>query len=99
MQEIFDMGIGFSLQTNDFKSKGIVVEENTKEQIQEITEEMVLRLNGKWEDTKLDKQNQNYFIKKFKNNLKTEKQKKLHGKFFIKIGSKFLKNNLNWLYN
>ena len=99
MQEIFDMGIGFSLQTNDFKSKGIVVEENTKEQIQEITEEMVQRLNGKWEDTELDKQNQNYFIKKFKNNLKTEKQKKLHGKFCIKIGSKFLKNNLNWLYN
>jgi putative glycosyltransferase (TIGR04372 family) len=99
MQEIFDMGIGFSLKTNDFKSKDIVVEENTKEQIQEITEEMIQRLNGKWKETEIDKQNQIHFIKKFKNNLKTEKQKKLHGKFYIKIGSKFLKNNLNWLYN
>ena len=99
MQEIFDMGIGFSLHASDFKHKGIVVEENTKEQIQEITEEMVQRLNGKWEDTELDKQYQNYFLKKFKYNLKTEKQKKLHGEFYIKIGSRFLKNNLNWLYN
>ena len=54
MQEIFDVGIGFSLKTNDFKSKGIVVERNTKEQIQEITEEMVQRLNGKWKDSELD---------------------------------------------
>tara|TARA_Y100000590_G_scaffold439667_1_gene563999 strand:+ start:20296 stop:21645 length:1350 start_codon:yes stop_codon:yes gene_type:complete len=107
LSEIFSYGVAFAFDTEIFKQKGIELAENTPEEIKDLAIEIVEIFESKKklseEDTKLQKKFQNLFAKNYEisnpiKNLKSYwKKKKVHGQIRASYGTKFLRENKNWL--
>ena len=105
LKETLKIDVQKSSNTNYYKKNQLRIIENTEDEIKDIVEEMVLKLNNKWEDKEDDLKLQNRFHKIFltfvndlKNNLKGDPNIKfLHGKLKFKCGSRYLKENKWWL--
>lgn len=90
IHEIIKSGVGRLHRTEEILSRGIELVDNTPEEIKEVVEEMELRLEKKWNYNEEDEEIQ----KKFWSNFKLSP---LHGAIRSRIGSKFLKKNLDLL--
>lgn len=95
--EIFSLGIGFSVLSSDYESKGIQLIENTPEEIRDVVIEMAKRLNGSWQPHEDDEVLQNRFWKIFPINAVDSKGIRLHGEIWTRFGAQFLRNNPEWL--
>jgi len=96
--EIFNLGVGFSLKANEYNDQEIDLIENTPEEIKQVALEMDDRLNGKWSDSELDKNNQQCFWNIFPLDSQDIYNKaRLHGEVRSFIGSDFLKENPEWM--
>jgi len=104
--EIFSHGVAYALDSNIFKNKEIELKDNTPEEIKDLVSEMVeiLETNKKNpEDDKL----QEIFRNLYDSNLKRPDPLKEslgywkdfihHGEIRARYGSKFLRQNKNWL--
>ena len=95
--EIFEMGYGFSLTSEEFTNKGIQLIENTQEEIRDIVIEFVDKSNNIWESETNDEYLQELFWKKFSVNANDIFGTKLHGEIKASFGTKFLRQNVNLL--
>jgi putative glycosyltransferase (TIGR04372 family) len=97
LSEIFSHGVGFSLFSSDYESKGIQLIENTPEEIRDAAIEMDQRLNGSWQTRLDDVQLQEKFWKIFPVDAVDSNGTRLHGKIRARFGAQFLRNNPEWL--
>lgn len=86
IEEILKSGAGRIVRTEDLKKKGLELAFNTPEEIKDAVEEMELKLEGKWSNTKEDEELQSKFWSHFESS-------DLHGNFKGRIGTKFLRQN------
>ena len=91
IKEIFQLGLGQSLNTQDYLIKGVKLIENSPTEIKNATHDMLLHLKNK------KKISNNILHKKFfsvidKDAVSTE-NKKIHNKFNCMISNSFLKKN------
>ena len=98
LKEIFTQGVGFSLRTADFHSRGIQLVENTPEEIRDVAVEMAERLNGTWQVQHEDEFLQRRFWEIFPvDAVDIDAGKPLHGAIHARFGAAFLRNNKSWL--
>jgi putative glycosyltransferase (TIGR04372 family) len=98
LNEIFNHGVGFCLETSDYASKGVKLIENTPEEIRDVVIEMAERLNGTWQPHEDDEVLQRRFWKIFPTDAVDAYQgRPLHGEIRARFGAHFLRNNRNWL--
>ena len=87
-REIFESGAGRFYHTEKYENSGIVVVQNSPEEIEDVVLEMEARLNGTWIDnSELDSLQEKFW------NLFP--QSELHGRFRARIGTSFLQRNLD----
>jgi putative glycosyltransferase (TIGR04372 family) len=84
------------IKSDEYKKKGIFVEDLTSEEINESVQEMEARLVGSWRDSDEDVLLQKKYWKTIK---AWPEYKKFHGVIHqdARIGSNFLRNNPEWL--
>jgi len=98
MREIFSRGVGFSLHTSDFESKGVCLIENSAEEIRDAVIEMSDRLAGVWKETSDDDFLQTSFWKVFPiNAVDPEKDKPLHGQIHSRFSAAYLRARPWWV--
>lgn len=98
MREIFNHGVGFSLFTSDYESKGITLIEHPPEEIRDVVIEMAERLNGIWQPHEDDEALQRRFWEIFHTYVVCASQgRPLHGEILARFGMHFLRNNRDWL--
>ncbi|MCX6222376.1 MAG: TIGR04372 family glycosyltransferase [Bacteroidia bacterium] len=98
LREIFYRKVGFSLQTSDFTSKGIELNENTSEEIRDVVIEMAERINGSWQPQEDDEILQKRFWEIFPiHAVRDTNGIQLHGQIRALFGANFLRNNIIWL--
>jgi len=90
-REIFKEDLSYIYSSHEFAARGIDVVDNTPEEIFAATCEMDDRLNGRWIESDSDRELQKMFWSIFR------ADPKLHGKMRIRIGSDFLKDNIDLL--
>jgi len=96
--EIFDSGLGYILDSSDYKMKNVKLIENTPEEILEAVIEIEERLSGTWKDSHEDEKLQNHFWNIFQGNLSTISSKApLHGKIKSHFSTTFLRKYKVWL--
>ena len=91
IKEIFQLGLGQSLNTQDYLMKGVKLIENSSTEIKNATKEMYMYLKNK------KRISNNMYHKKFfslidKNAISTD-NKKIHNKFNCMVSNSFLKKN------
>ena len=92
INEILSSGFGRFHRTQEFKSAGVELIDNSENEIIDVNIEMKNRLEGTWVESEEDKSLQKNFWAHFKNS-------DLHGNFLGKIGSKFLKEDKSLFLN
>ena len=106
LSEIFSYGVAYAFETKTFEQKGVELIDNTPEEIKDLVTEMVENLEFKRklnpEDEELQKTFRNLYavnIKRhdYKKESKNLKDMIMHGQIRSRFGTKFLKNNKNWL--
>ena len=97
LSEIFSHGVGFSMHTSNFTSKGVELIENTPEEIRDVVIEMADRLNGTWQSNEDDEVLQRRFWEIFPADVMDAYGRPLHGEIRACFGAHFLRNNLEWL--
>lgn len=97
LAEIFTHGVGFCMRSSDYESKGIILIENTPEEIRDVVIEMVERLNGTWQAHEDDDVLQRKFWEIFPTDAKTPDGKPLHGEIRARFGANFLRQNQDLL--
>jgi len=98
LSEIIDFGVGFSMSTTDYETKGVQLIENTPEEIQALVIEMVERLDNTWKPEADDEMFQQRFWEIFPSNaVDPIEGKPLHGEIRARYGACFLRSNLSWL--
>lgn len=107
LSEITCSEIARTQNSNTFEKLGVKIEEPSPNDIRDVSVEMIDRLEGKWqdenEDLELQKKFWNIYLsspftKEFTKEQRPNKSdRKLHGEIKIKFGSKFLRNNREWL--
>ena len=112
LTEIVGSEIARTFHYFDLKKKNIKILEPTEEDINDVSLEMLDRLEGTWVENQDDLRRQKKFWKiysssKFTNERSIKKnqtikelnfdEKKLHGEIKIKYGTKFLRKNSDWL--
>ena len=96
--EIFDSGLGYTLDYSDYKMKNVKLIENTPVEILEAVVETEERLSGTWKDSNEDKKLQNQFWEIFKRNLiSTTSKAALHGEIKSHFSTTFLRKHKTWL--
>ena len=93
INEIFDLGLASSLNTEDFEKKRIKLIENSPEEIRDIAIELDDRLNKKFVETLEQKNLQKKFLHLYEKNLEKTYTRQLHGKILALHSSNFLKTN------
>ncbi len=94
VKDIFDRGVGFSLQTADYAKNDILLVENTPEEIRDVAIEMAERLSGTWQECPDDVVLQTQFWETFPAKAKdTYHNRPLHGDIHARIGAQFIRNN------
>ena len=102
VKEICNLNLHILSRSYEFKEKEILLEENTSEEIKDIVNEMILIEKNKIEYTIDDNKRQKLFWKNYHKDLTIFKDDRIHGKrkvkihdkIKMKIGKKFLENNL-----
>ena len=98
ISEIFSSKVALATEAEKFELNNIELEQNSPEEIRDLVIEMDERLNGNWNETKEDLLLQKNFWSIFEDNIKRCNLKKpLHGKIKARFGSKFLRDNQNWI--
>ena len=98
MREIFNHGVGFSMHTSDYASKGVELIENTPEEIRDVVIETAERLNGTWQPHEEDEALQRRFWEIFPTDAVDAYQgRPLHGEIRARFGAHFLRQNRGWL--
>jgi putative glycosyltransferase (TIGR04372 family) len=98
LSEIFSRGVGFCQKSSEYKLKDVELIENTPEEIQAISMEMLYRIAGNWKTQKDDEDLQNLFWRIFPTNaVDTFKGIPLHGEIKARFGANFLRSNREWL--
>jgi putative glycosyltransferase (TIGR04372 family) len=98
LRDIFSSGVGFSVYTSEYVSKGIKIIENTPEEIRDVAIEMAERLNGTWKPHEDDETLQRRFWEIFPVDATEAINKRpLHGEIRARFGAHFLRNNRDWL--
>ena len=98
LSEIFTHGVGFCMRSSDYESKGVVLIENTPEEIRDVAIEMAERIAGIWQAHADDETLQQRFWEIFPTDAADANAgKPLHGEIRSRFGSAFLRNNLEWL--
>lgn len=97
LSEIFEKNVGFALSSEDFEKNKIKLIENTKEEIRDIVIEFVDRNNGSWVEEQDENYLQDLFWEIFPKKSIDSKGLKLHGEIRARFGTRFLKNNKEWL--
>ena len=95
-KELIDMQRGDS-NAKSFDDNGIVLVENSPNEIKEFALEMLERCENRWEDTQEDKKIQLKFWDIYRFFIKKNNVEYLHGKINANISTNFLKNNPEWL--
>ena len=88
--EMIKSGAGRFHRTAEYENMGIELIENTQEEILDVVDEMVLRLEGRWQTTEEDEELQARFWSYFESS-------DLHGVIRARIGTKFLKQHMELL--
>ena len=100
LSEIFSHGVAYAYETKIFKQKGIELIENTPEEIKDLAIEMdeSLQSNRKLnlEDEELQKNFQSLYASNIKN-YECKDKNLMHGQIRCRYGTKFLRENKNWL--
>jgi putative glycosyltransferase (TIGR04372 family) len=97
LPEIFSSGAAFFLYSEDYKSNGIKLIENTPEDICDVVIEMTERINGTWKVSENDDTLQLRFWEIFATDaVEVNNGRPLHGKIRARFGSAFLRNSGNW---
>ena len=68
MSEIFKEGVGYCMTSSEYKKKHIKVIENSPDEINEASIEMIMRLENTWKDRPIDILNQKKFRAAFPSN-------------------------------
>ncbi len=98
VSEIFSSNVAMALKTKIYEINNIELKENSPEEIKDLVIEMDERLNGGWNETEEDLLLQKKFWSIFEENINKLKLKKpLHGKIKARFGSKFLRDNKDWI--
>jgi len=98
LSETFTHGVGFSLRTSDYESKGIQLIENTPEEIRDVVVEMADRLRGTWQPGPDDDALQRRFWEIYPADAHDAYQDRpLHGEIRCRFGSQFLRANGEFL--
>lgn len=94
LKEVFSSGAGLWTMGENFKSNGITLQNNTPDEIAEVSMEMCDRLSGYHEDEDFDIEaanRQRQFWKDFPRSSSPYNNQPLHGKIKVRIGREFLK--------
>lgn len=97
LSEIFSHEVGFSLNSADFKAKGIELIENTPEEIRDVVIEMAERQKGTWQTCAEDEALQRKFWEIFPTDAVNAQGIPFHGEIRSRFGADFLRKNLWWL--
>ena len=98
LRQIFTHGLGFSLTTSEYESKGVRITENTAEEILDIVMEMHERLEGSWQTSEEDEELQKIFWEIFPTRAVDPAHGiRLHGDIRARVGAQFLRENRPWL--
>lgn len=96
--EIFDSGLGYSLDSSDYKMKNVKLIENTPEEILDAVVETEERLSEIWKDKNEDEKLQNQFWKSFQLSILSVFSKApLHGQIKSHFSTTFLRKYKAWL--
>ncbi len=98
LRDILINGVGFCMATSDYESKGILLIENTPEEIRDLVIEMDERLNKAWQPHEDDDSLQQRFWELFPTDAHDAyRGLPLHGEIRGRFGASFLRNNRWWL--
>ena len=97
LESIIQNGLALNLDGKEFDHKGILLEENSEDEILQTTIEMYEKLNNIWVKKDDEETLTNEFLKLYPNYILDRSGKKLHGKILSKIGYYFLKKNKYFL--
>ena len=96
--EIFSNGVAIIYRQEEFDKKDITLEENSPEEIRDLSIEMDDRIHGNWIEKDEDLELQNRFWKIFSENIKKQNlEVPLHGKIKAKFCSNYLRKNKDLL--
>ena len=96
--EIFEYGLGYTLDGAIYTKKKIQLIENSPEDILEAVKETEERLSGNWNESIDDEKLQNIFWNNFpKNSLSIYNGAPLHGEILSKFSTTFLRKHTSWL--
>lgn len=90
-------GIGFYNKSEDFDKNGIIIKDNTAEEILDIVLEMEKRLKNEWISLPEDDNLQNKFWEIFPKDAVNSGGIKFHGKINMLYSTNYLRNNKKWL--
>ena len=76
---------------------GVELIENSPEEIKDIVVEAIERIDGKWKSMEIDNKLQNKFWKIFYSSNYINSSRFAHGKLKARFGTKFLRENPDWL--
>ena len=89
-REIFKREMDYYVNTSDYDMAGIEVIENTPQEIEDVTIEMYLRVEGQWQQTSEDDRLQERF------RALIPEENRIKG-YVSRIGTAFLRNNQDML--
>lgn len=98
LSEIFERGVGFSINTSRYESEGVALIENTPEEIRDIAVEMLERLTDIWKPDPCDQGLQDRFWKIYSEKVASEYEgPSLHGEIQASLGAQYLRHNQDWV--
>ena len=100
LSEIISSEIARALRTKDYDLRGVQIIENSPEEIRDLVLEMLDRLEGTWKSNENDENLQKKFWEIYNTSSLTklsDNGKPLHGKIKARYGTKFLRENSDWL--
>lgn len=97
LKQIVDLKLAYKVSTDTYRANGILLKENTPEEIRDVAVEMVERLQGTWRSDPVGEELQNKFRKIMPLSLRDNRERPLHGDFFIRYSENYLKNNPWWV--
>ena len=96
--QIKNKNLDLRVSTEIFEKRGVVLNNNSPQEILDVTKEKIDRLNNNWKTKAEDEELQKKFWTLFPIHAKNKASgKALHGKIKSRVGTEFLKQNKNFL--
>ena len=95
-REIINRGLVYGISTEAYATKGVLLKENSPEEIRDVALESIARLDGTWRPDPLSEQRQARFRQLMPLSLRDEKGRPMHGEFHIRYSDAYLKDNPWW---